>query len=522
MNDPPAQWAQSRTARTAIRFVAVGGGVVLSVTVLALPSRADETQLTQAPPGPTLTAPVGPGGIPTDSSAQGAPGLHGVVITGCYAGGCVMGGRTGNATIGGFGFGTPSLEIAPQWGTPPTQSSWGTTLSLDSLWGGRVKFNWDSVNGFTWQGSASKSNFGFNVGQTYDPNQGWLTNNPTPSTNYRIGLRDNLIFYGVSVPPPDPSKPYTYYLPDGTQVTSYPPGYVPPESKLNDWSTAFQNPPPPSSDGGGSGGQIPQGIRNEFGLGPDGQPLGGTPSGGWPAPPPAPDPGPAGSNAPGTVPPAPEPDQASPAPAQSGADTSGSAPPVPGPAGSAGSDSTPGSPASAPAAPEASPSAPAPAGSDVPAGPPASAPAVPDAVPPAPAVPDAAPPAPPVVPPAPAVPDAAPPALPVAPPAPAVPDMAPPAPPVAPPAPPVLDMAPPVPPVVDMAPPIPAPVPPIPVDPLAGVGSTTGLDSGLSSSLNSVAADMSAAAGLGSGLDSGGLSMDTGGLSGDTSSGSSD
>ncbi len=52
MNDPPAQWAQSRTARTAIRFVTVGGGVILSVTALAGPSRADETQLTQAPPGP--------------------------------------------------------------------------------------------------------------------------------------------------------------------------------------------------------------------------------------------------------------------------------------------------------------------------------------------------------------------------------------------------------------------------------------------------------------------------------------
>src|SRR5216684_5779489 len=485
MNDPPAQWAQSRTARTAIRFLTVGGGVILSVTALAGPSRADETQLTQAPPGPVLTAPVGSGGIPTDSSAQGAPSLQGVVITGCYAGGCAMGGRTGNATIAGFGVGTPSLEIAPQWGTPPTQSSWGATLSLDSLWGGRVKFNWDSVNGFTWQGSASKSNLGFNVGQTYDPNQGWVTNNPTPSTNYRIGLRDNLIFYGVYVPPPDPSKPYTYYLPDGTPVTSYPPGYVPPEAKLNDWSTAFKNPPPPSSDGGGSGGQIPQGIRDQFGLGPDGQPLGGTPSGGWPAPPPAPDPGPAGSNGPGTVPPAPEPDQASPAPGQPGADTSGSAPPVPGPAGSGGSDSTPGSPAPAPAAPESSPSAPAPAGSDVPAGPPASAPAVSDAAPPAPAVPDMAPPAPPVAPPAPAGSDAVPPAPPV-------------------------------------APPIPAPVPPIPVDPLAGVGSTSGLDSGLSSSLNSVAADMSAVAGLGSGLDSGGLSMDTGGLSGGISSGSSD
>src|SRR6266851_1574643 len=135
MNDPPAQWAQSRTARTAIRFLTVGGGVILSVTALAGPSRGDETQLTQAPPGPALTAPVGPGGIPTDSSAQGAPSLQGVVITGCYAGGCAMGGRTGNATIAGFGVGTPSLEIAPQWGTPPTQSSWGATLSLDSLWG---------------------------------------------------------------------------------------------------------------------------------------------------------------------------------------------------------------------------------------------------------------------------------------------------------------------------------------------------------------------------------------------------
>src|SRR5258708_4238101 len=82
-----------------------------------------------------------------------------------------------------------------------------------------------------------------------------------------------------------------------------------------------------SSDGGGSGGQIPQGIRDEFGLGQDGQPLGRTPSGGWPAPPPAPDPGPAGSNGPGTVPPAPEPGQAGPAPAQAGADKSGSAPP---------------------------------------------------------------------------------------------------------------------------------------------------------------------------------------------------
>jgi hypothetical protein len=64
MNDPLAQWTQSRTARTAIRFVAVGGGVILSAAVLAVPSRADETQLTQAPPGPALTAPVGPGAFP--------------------------------------------------------------------------------------------------------------------------------------------------------------------------------------------------------------------------------------------------------------------------------------------------------------------------------------------------------------------------------------------------------------------------------------------------------------------------
>jgi hypothetical protein len=141
------------------------------------------------------------------------------------------------AKVIGFGIGTPSAEIAPQYGPAPSQSSVGAAFSMDSPFGGRGKLIFDSANGLSWQASASANSGGFTIGQTYAPGQGWVWDNTLPSTNYRIGLRDNVMVYYKYVPP---QTDWTQPVKTGDGMTSYPPGYqLPPAPPLTNWGTAF-------------------------------------------------------------------------------------------------------------------------------------------------------------------------------------------------------------------------------------------------------------------------------------------
>jgi hypothetical protein len=84
-----------------------------------------------------------------------------------------MGGADNNgAWVIGLGVGTPSGEVAVQYGPPPSQPSVGAVFSMDSAFGGRGKLIFDSAKGFSWQASASASSGGSTVGQTYAPGQG--------------------------------------------------------------------------------------------------------------------------------------------------------------------------------------------------------------------------------------------------------------------------------------------------------------------------------------------------------------
>src|ERR1017187_407255 len=219
----PSRTVSELTARPAtvgVKLAAVG--VLGSAAALAVPTLAS-------------AASVSPAG--STPAPQGPQPPSGVVVTGC-GGLCSTSGAYNNgARVIGLGVGTPSGEIAVQYGPPPSQSSVGAVFSVGSAFGARGKLIFDSANGISWQASASANSGGFTVGQTYAPGQGWVWDNTLPSSNYRIGLRDNVMVYYKYVPS---QIDWTQPVQTGPDTTSYPPGYqLPPPPPGTNWSTAF-------------------------------------------------------------------------------------------------------------------------------------------------------------------------------------------------------------------------------------------------------------------------------------------
>ena len=208
-------------ATVGVKLAAVG--VLGSAAALAVPTLASAASVSQAGSAPVPEGPQPPSGV---------------VVTPCVGGGCITAGVYSNgARVFGLGVGTPSVEIAPQYGPPPSQSSVGAAFSVDSPFGGRGKLIFDSAKGISWQASASANSGGFTVGQTYAPGQGLVWDNTLPSSNYRIGLRDNVMVYYKYVPP---QTDWTQPAQTGDGTVSYPPGYpLPPAPPLKNWNTAF-------------------------------------------------------------------------------------------------------------------------------------------------------------------------------------------------------------------------------------------------------------------------------------------
>jgi hypothetical protein len=204
-------------ATVGVKLAAVG--VLGSAAALAVPALASAASLSPAGSAPAPQEPQPPSGV---------------VATGCVGGGCIAYGVYNNgARVVGLGAGTPSGEIAVQYGPPPSQSSVGAAFSVDSPFGGRGKLIFDSAKGISWQASASANSGGFTVGQTYAPGQGLVWDNTQPSSNYRIGLRDNVMVYYKYVPP---QTDWTQPAQTGDGTTSYP---LPPAPPLKNWNTAF-------------------------------------------------------------------------------------------------------------------------------------------------------------------------------------------------------------------------------------------------------------------------------------------
>jgi hypothetical protein len=208
-------------ATVGVKLAAVG--VLGSAAALAVPTLASAANVSPAGSSP---------------APQGPQPMSGAVVTGCDGLCSMAGGWYGNgARVIGLGVGTPSGEIAVQYGPPPSQSSVGAAFSIDSPFGGRGKLIFDSAKGISWQASASANGGGFNVGQTYAPGQGLVWDNTLVSSNYRVGIRDNVIVYYKYVPP---QADWTQPVQTGDGTTSYPPGYqLPPAPPGTNWSTAY-------------------------------------------------------------------------------------------------------------------------------------------------------------------------------------------------------------------------------------------------------------------------------------------
>lgn len=251
------------------RLAAVGIAGTAAVLLVPTMAAADPVGSTGEPPAITQPAPPDQGTmqnpvVPVTPGARvpsvtGLGNSNGVVVTGCALDACLQGGGWSNgARVVGVGAGIPGLQIAPQYGKQPEESSWGVVGALQSPlsaipgMGGNLQFKYDTATGLQWQFSSSMNNNGGAIGQTWVPGQGWVWNDPKQASSYGAGVSSSILGYRI-IGPDTPQGPYS----TGDGMMSYPPGYQPPPAHLNDWSGSFgpdeqpqnQQPQTPQSSG---------------------------------------------------------------------------------------------------------------------------------------------------------------------------------------------------------------------------------------------------------------------------------
>jgi hypothetical protein len=251
------------------RLAAVGIAGTLAVLLVPTVAAADPVGSTGEPPAIIQPAPPDQGTaqspvVPVTPGAKapsvtGLNNSNGVIVTGCAFDACLQGGGWSNgARIVGAGAGIPGLQIAPQYGKQPEDSSWGIVGALQSPlsairgMGGNLQFKYDTATGLQWQFSSSMNNNGGAIGQTWVPGQGWVWNDPKQVSGYGAGVSSSILGYRI-IGPDKVQGPY----PTGDGMMSYPPGYQLPPAHLNDWSDSFgpnerpqsQQPQTPQSSG---------------------------------------------------------------------------------------------------------------------------------------------------------------------------------------------------------------------------------------------------------------------------------
>jgi hypothetical protein len=260
--------SHGRTRRGPKRLAAVGVAGTAAVLLVPAAASADPVGSGGEPPAIVQPAPADQGvqnpTVPVSPGARfpsvtGLSNATGVVVTGCAFDACLQGGGWANgARIVGAGVGTPGVQIAPQFGSQPQDSSWGVVGSLQSPlsaipgMGGSLKFKYDTSTGLQWEFSSSANNNGGAIGQTYVPGQGWVWNDPKSASSYGAGVATSILGYRI-IGPDKTMGPY----PTGDGTMSYPPGYQLPPAPLNNyqWVDSFgpneraQNTAPSSSGG---------------------------------------------------------------------------------------------------------------------------------------------------------------------------------------------------------------------------------------------------------------------------------
>jgi hypothetical protein len=233
------------------RLAAVGIAGTLAVLLVPTVAAADPVGSTGEPPAIVQPAPPGQGTaqnpvVPVTPGAKapsvtGLGNSNGVIVTGCAFDACLQGGGWSNgARLVGVGAGIPGVQIAPQYGTQPEDSSWGIVGALQSPlsaipgMGGNLQFKYDTATGLQWQFSSSMNSNGGAIGQTWVPGQGWVWNDPKQVSGYGAGVSSSILGYRI-IGPDKVQGPY----PTGDGMMSYPPGYQLPPAHLNDWSDAF-------------------------------------------------------------------------------------------------------------------------------------------------------------------------------------------------------------------------------------------------------------------------------------------